>query len=201
MGNALRFRRTIQMLDRSSPRVGWKVLQAIFSTMSCTPFLRGSDSHMTASEGRLPINFGTQTTFVGIRYCIPSTVVAPSNQWRIEMKALFIALVLASAPMPVCAQSYAAFGTTLMQPTTGPLGGPSQAGNSALTEGSHLTPTMQRQKLQWAMRLRAEAIRLQAEDGGELTDDHKRFIQTQSRKILSYSSQPGEGTRTPRFRY
>ena len=46
------------------------------------------------------------------------------------------------------------------------------------------TPTMRRQKQVWAISLRDEALRLQAEDGGILSDHHARYIQRRIDRLL-----------------
>ena len=46
---------------------------------------------------------------------------------------------------------------------------------------------MRRQKRDQALALREEALKLQAQDGGTLSEDHKRYIQRKSAAILSYT--------------
>lgn len=53
---------------------------------------------------------------------------------------------------------------------------------------THVTPTMQRQKLAQAIALRDEAARLVAEDGGTLSVRNADYIQRKAARILSYAN-------------
>ncbi|MGQ7447611.1 hypothetical protein ACTGUT_12425, partial [Streptococcus suis] len=46
------------------------------------------------------------------------------------------------------------------------------------------TPTTRRQRIGWIVALKAEAMALQARDGGKLTPDHRAYIQRRLARFL-----------------
>lgn len=116
------------------------------------------------------------------------------------MKIILAALIGIGAASSSPAQSSPYQGSPT--PTPNPSSSPSpEAGTRApdyLSGRSPLeTPTMRRQKRDQAIALREEALKLQAEDGGVLSETHKRYIQRKSAKILAYSNQMRTGLVQP----
>jgi hypothetical protein len=97
------------------------------------------------------------------------------------MKTFLIGMVAVGFVVPVAAQTSSYQGSSVQ------LEAESRAADN-LSGRKFETPTMRRQKLKRAEALRIEAMNLQAQDGGILSDGHVRYIREQSAKILNYSN-------------
>lgn len=116
------------------------------------------------------------------------------------MKIILAALIVIGATSSSYAQSspYQGSPTPTLSPSLIP--SPEVGTRSAdyLSGRSPLeTPTMRRQKRDQAIALREEALKFQAEDGGTLSKEHKRYIQRKSAEILAYSKQMSPGMAQP----
>jgi hypothetical protein len=102
--------------------------------------------------------------------------------------------IILTALIAMCATSSSYAQTSPYQGSPTPTLSPSlipspEAGTRAVDHlsgrSSLETPTMRKQKRDQALALREEALKLQAQDGGTLSEDHKRYIQRKSAAILS----------------
>jgi hypothetical protein len=97
---------------------------------------------------------------------------------------ILVALALVSVPTLAAAQ-FIGPSISVPQPSDGSV-------TMALSEsyrqlgGNHETPTMRRQKREQAVALRQEYAALLEQDGGTLTDDHRRYVEARVRGILNY---------------
>ena len=104
------------------------------------------------------------------------------------MKIILTALIAMCVTSPSYAQSSPYRGSPTLSPSlmASPEAG-TRVADSLPGRSSLETPTMRRQKRNQALALREEALKLQAQDGGTLSEDHKRYIQRKSAAILSYT--------------